>query len=86
MAEYIEAKWDKVVQNLCDAGCESEDIQRFVQVLEAGQYREALYLLKKHRQILLDRCHAEERRIGCLDYLSYQIENNRVQHYLNEER
>lgn len=60
MAEYIEAKWDKVVQNLCDAGCESEDIQRFVQVLEAGQYREALCLLKKYRQILLDRCHAEE--------------------------
>lgn len=86
MTEQIDAKWDKVVRNLRDAGCESEDIQRFVQFLEAGRRREALYLLKKHRQILLDRCHAEERRIDCLDYLSYQIENNRVQYYLNEER
>lgn len=78
MTEQIDAKWDKVIQNLRDAGCEDGFIQRFIQLLENGRRREAQNLLEKHRQTLLERCHAEERKIGCLDYLSYQMENHQV--------
>lgn len=78
MAGQIDEKWEKVSRNLRDAGCEDRFIRRFIQLLESGHRREAQILLEKHRRILLDRCHAEEQKINCLDYLSYQVENNQV--------
>lgn len=78
MAGQRDEKWEKVSRNLRDAGCEDHFIRRFIQLLESGHRREAQILLEKHRQILLDRCHAEEEKINCLDYLSYQVENNQV--------
>ena len=78
MAGQRDEKWEKVSRNLRDAGCEDHFIRRFIQLLESGHRREAQILLEKHRQILLDRCHAEEEQINCLDYLSYQMENNQV--------
>lgn len=78
MAGQRDEKWEKVSRNLRDAGCEDHFIRRFIQLLESGHRREAQILLEKHCKILLDRCHAEERKINCLDYLSYQVENNQV--------
>lgn len=78
MAGQRDEKWEKVSRNLRDAGCEDHFIRRFIQLLESGHRREAQILLEKHRRILLDRCHAEEEKINCLDYLSYQVENNQV--------
>ncbi|HIT31492.1 MAG TPA: hypothetical protein IAC25_01450 [Candidatus Enterenecus stercoripullorum] len=78
MAAQSEAKWESVMQNLRDAGCGEDLIRQFVRLWEDGRRREGLNLLGKHRQVLLDRCHAEERRIGCLDYLTYQIENDQI--------
>ncbi|HJD24569.1 MAG TPA: hypothetical protein H9694_10585 [Firmicutes bacterium] len=74
----MEAKWGNVIQNLRDAGCEDDFARRFIQLLENGRRREAQNLLEKHRQTLLERCHAEERKIGCLDYLIYRMEKHQV--------
>ncbi len=35
--------------------------------------------LAKHRRVLLDALHREQKRIDCLDYLVYTIEKNEKQ-------
>ena len=62
-----------VIRNLKDAGCSRRDIEQFLALDQAGRTQEQLALLALHRQKLLDKVHAEEKRINCLDYLVYQI-------------
>ncbi|NCE63406.1 hypothetical protein D1159_02130 [Pseudoflavonifractor sp. 524-17] len=62
-----------VMTNLADAGCGGELIERFLQLLKNGQKEAGLALLAEHRRVLLDCCHAEEKKIECLDYLIYQL-------------
>lgn len=62
-----------VIRNLKDAGCSRRDIEQFLALDQAGRTQEQLALLALHRQKLLDKVHAEEKRINCLDYLVYQL-------------
>ncbi len=62
-----------VIQNLEDAGCDSEIIKEFFSLDAEGKTGEQLKLLARQRQQLLDRVHKEEKRIDCLDYLTYQL-------------
>jgi DNA-binding transcriptional MerR regulator len=62
-----------LIRNLRDAGCGRETIEPFLRCWRMGQTQEQLRLLDQHRSRLLERVHREERRIGCLDYLVYQI-------------
>lgn len=64
---------EAVVQNLKDAGCTSDTIECCVTCMEQGKKKELLEQLEKHRISLLDKVHEEEKQIGCLDYLVYQI-------------
>lgn len=61
-------------QGLTDAGCGEAMIRRFLQLLAAGERQAGLALLERHRTCLLDGCHAEQRKLDCLDYLIYQME------------
>lgn len=65
-----------LIQNLTDAGCDAALKERFVALVEQGRRAEALTLLTQHRESLLKRCHAAEKKIDCLDYLVYQMEEN----------
>lgn len=67
-----------VLQNLKDAGCPERIIRQFMELLQAGKVREALDLLGEHRSALLRRVHSGEKRIDCLDYLIYQIEQHNI--------
>lgn len=68
-----------VVQNLEDAECDSQTVEQFMELKKEGKAMEQLNLLSMHRKCLLDRVHAEEKRIDCLDYLVYQIKKgNRI--------
>lgn len=62
-----------VIENLKDAGCDSEMVEKFLSLDREGDIRGQLCLLAGHRQQLLDRVHREERKIDCLDYLAYQL-------------
>lgn len=64
-----------VLQNLMDAGCDAGTVEQFLALEAAGDTRAQLRLLSHQRRLLLDRVHREERRIDCLDYLVYQIQN-----------
>lgn len=55
-------------QNLIDAGCSREWIDRFFAESDTPQQ---LQLLNRHRKQLLDNLHQKEKQIDCLDYLIY---------------
>jgi len=61
-------------ENLMDAGCGPELIARLMALAEQGNTERELALLAEHRKHLLERCHAEQKRVDCLDYLVHQIE------------
>ena len=63
-----------LMQNLEDAGCGAADIARFFQLEREGRRLEQLRLRRMHRTVLLDRLHASQRQIDCLDYLIYQMD------------
>ena len=65
---------EAVIQNLKDAGCESELIRDFLGWFDKGQQEKQLELLEHQRKYLLGRVHTDERRISCLDYLICQIQ------------
>ena len=65
-----------VVANLADAGCDNEQIEQFMDFLKSGRKEAGLSLLAKHRRFLLDCYHAEQKKIDCLDYLIYKMNQN----------
>ena len=64
--------------NLRAAGFEKDVVQEYLTAWEAGEIKEQLRLLAEKRKILLDHIHLEEKQIGCLDYLVYQIRKGTV--------
>ena len=64
---------EAVIQNLEDAGCASDIIERCIVCMEQGEKNELLKRLEEHRIGLLNKVHEEQKHIDCLDYLVYQI-------------
>ncbi len=69
---------EKIIQNLKDCGCDKAVIEEFMKKFDAGQKKEALVILARHRKDLLDLFHRCDGCIGCLDYLTNQIKNEKV--------
>lgn len=65
-----------LIENLSDAGCDEEEIARFMELNRQGNRNAQLQLLAKHRKKLLADVHTGEKKISCLDYLAYKIRNN----------
>lgn len=66
---------DAMQQNLLDAGCQEDLANRVCALMTQGKQKEALKLIAQHRKRVLDCCHAEQKKIDCLDYLVYQLEH-----------
>lgn len=64
-------------ENLLDAGCGQKLTEQIMALLQQGKTAEGLALLAQHRKHLLDCCHAEEKKIDCLDYLVYTVEKSK---------
>lgn len=64
---------ESIIQNLKDAGCDSETIEKFMADLQKGKKASSLKRLAVHRKKLLDSLHREQKCIDCLDYLVYQM-------------
>lgn len=64
---------ESIIQNLKDAGCDSETIEKFMLDLQKGKEANGLKRLAAHRKNLLDSLHREQKCIDCLDYLVYQM-------------
>lgn len=65
---------EDVIQNLKDAGCNKKTIEHFIKCMDQDDLSGQLQLMEAHRKCLLDKVHAEEKKIDCLDYLVYQLQ------------
>ncbi|MGI6009973.1 MAG: hypothetical protein ACOX8H_00560 [Ruminococcus sp.] len=66
-----------VLQNLRDAGCTDEMVEKFLALQDSENEEQQIRFLSGHRKHLLEKLHQEEKRIDCLDYLIYQIQNKK---------
>lgn len=66
---------ENIKQNLVDAGCDRDFINRFMTMDFDKQKNEALTMLARQRKNLLDSIHTNERKIYCLDFLVNKIRN-----------
>ena len=64
-------EWDKVRQNLADAGCLDSFVATY-QVLENTE--EKISSLRRYRRELLGKIHDEQKKLDCLDYLIYTLQ------------
>ena len=66
-----------VLQNLKDAGCTDEMVEKFMALQGSEDEEQQIRLLSGHRKHLLEKLHRDEKRIDCLDYLIYQMQNKK---------
>lgn len=77
MAEFSDRR-GLVLQNLLDAGFDSNFAEECARQILDGNARFVLSALGKHRKELLDEVHTNQKRIDCLDYLIYKIEKSEI--------
>lgn len=65
---------EAIIQNLKDAGCDSDTITAFIENIRSGKLNDGLKVLAAHRRSLLDDLHKEQKQIDCLDYLVYTMQ------------
>ncbi len=63
-------------QNLLDAGCNNELVNRCVNLKNTGKEKELLLILRDKRKELLDNIHSFQKKLDCLDYLVYWLNKN----------
>ncbi len=68
-------------ENLADAGCSREMLERFEALHRTNRTEEEVYaselrLLHSQRSVLLDDLHDVQRKLSCLDYLTWQLREN----------
>lgn len=68
---------DAIVQNLKDAGCNPDIIERFMYLQAGGETEEGFRLLSKQRRRLLDTIHENQKMLDNLDYLIYKLRKER---------
>ena len=67
---------EAVIQNLEDAFCSAEFIQKYLEISDSGGTSVRLRLLESQRKELLGQLHAQQRKLDCLDYLRYQLQKD----------
>lgn len=64
---------NKILQNLKDADCNRELIERFFLLDKNQRTFEQLRLLDEYRKKLVESLHQDQRKIDCLDYLIFNL-------------
>lgn len=63
---------EKILTNLSDAGCGSDELQKAKQLYEAGDTEALIRFFRKCRCSRMDELHESQRKVDCLDYLIRQ--------------
>lgn len=63
-------------KNLIDAGCSERAANQMIALLQSGKKGQMLKLLSEYRSELLNKLHADQRQLDCLDFFLYQIRKN----------
>ena len=67
---------DAIMQNLKDAACSADFIEKFFKLKANGNTKSLVQLLYKHKAELLNNLHGFQKKIDCLDYLIFEINNS----------
>ena len=79
MTAMPESRVFQLCRNLLDAGCDAPLIERFLALEQAGEREEReeqRRLLARHKVALLEKLHAAQYRIDCLDHLLYALQSD----------
>ncbi len=67
---------EQIYECLADTGCNKELIKQFEACRSSGRQKEQLRLLGDYRHLLLERIHAEQKKLDLLDYLVWNVKTN----------
>lgn len=70
---------EDIIQNMKDAGCNSEIITRICRLYAGGQIQDAVKVLRRHRCKLMEQLHESQSKVDCLDFLVRQMEKSQRQ-------
>ncbi len=59
----------RIAENLKDAGCPESFIEEFLDAYASGAPEAQRRLLERQRRRILDRLHADQKKLECFDYL-----------------
>ena len=68
---------EKILTNLSDAGCGSEELEKARKLYEAQDAEALIRHLRKCRCIRMEELHESQRKVDCLDYLIRQTDKVR---------
>ena len=63
---------EKILTNLSDAGCGSEELEKARKLSEAQDAESLIRHLRKCRCIRMEELHESQRKVDCLDFLIRQ--------------
>ena len=63
---------EKILTNLSDAGCQSEELEKARKLYEAGDTEALFRYFRKCRCSRMEELHESQRKVDCLDYLIRQ--------------
>ncbi len=67
-----------LIRNLRDAGCRKPLIDKILALHESGNFREELRLLAAQRSGLLEKVHAAQKQVDCLDYFIFHMQQEHI--------
>lgn len=67
---------EKILINMCDAGCSDADIERVRSLHEAGLDEDIVRCLRRCRCDLIEELHRSQRSVDCMDRLIRAAENS----------
>ena len=67
---------EQIHECLADAGCGKELIKQIEACQGSGRQKDQLRLLGDYRRLLLEKIHAEQKKLDLLDYLVWNIKTN----------
>lgn len=65
---------NEIIQNLTDAGCDSEQITELCRLYESGDFQAVIQKLRRHRCDLMDKLHENQGAVDCLDFFLRKVE------------
>lgn len=77
--EDNDIRYLSMIITLKKAGLSNDSILKYIELSKQGHIsnRERIYILKQQRQKLLDEIHHNQKNLDCLDYLIYDLKNNK---------
>ncbi len=66
-----------MIQNLKDAGCGPQTIEKVCKLYRSGQIPETIKMLRRHRCNLMDSLHESQGKVDCLDFLVRRMEKEK---------